>query len=496
MRTTRFRRFTCVFLLVATSIGARADVVTRGPYLQNVSTTAATLRWRTDVDTGSRVWLGTQPDSLALAVTNTALVTDHEVRLTGLAPGARYYYAIGSDKGQLSTGSDHYIQTAPSAGEQTRIWVLGDAGTGTSDQLQVRDAYYSNVGTAHTDILLMLGDNVYNDGTDAEYQSRLFDVYRGLLRRTPLWPTLGNHDGNSASSATQSGPYFDVFTLPRAGEAGGVASGTEAYYSFNFGNIHFVCLNSHDVSRAADGPMLTWLRSDLAANARDWLVVFFHHPPYSKGSHDSDVETRSIEMRSIVLPVLERWGVDLVLSGHSHSYERSKLLNGHYGLSSSLSPVMVLDAGSGRDGDTGAYQKPALGPVGNAGAVYAVAGASGQVSGGTLNHPVMYASLNVAGSMVIDVNGGRLDATYLDSAGAVRDRFTINKYDTMNVAPVVTNPGAQVGTVGVATSLQIVATDANNDPLSYSASGLPAGLIPQCEQRPDQRHAELEPVTR
>src|SRR4029450_1136767 len=120
-----------------------------------------------------------------------------------------------------------------------------------------------------------------------------------------------------ADSPTQTGPYYDIFTLPRNAEAGGVASGTEAYYSFDYGNIHFICLDSFDTPRSATGAMAQWLQRDLADTTQDGIIAFWHHPPYSKGSHDSDTQTPLIEMRQNFLPILEAGGVDLVLSGHS-----------------------------------------------------------------------------------------------------------------------------------------------------------------------------------
>ena len=156
-------------------------------------------------------------------------------------------------------------------------------------------------------------------------------MYPEMLRKTVLWPAYGNHDGSAADAATNTGPYYDIFTLPKQAEAGGVASGTEAYYSFDYANIHFVELESYETDRSPTGPMLTWLQRDLAANTQPWVIVFFHHPPYSKGSHNSDTEIELIEMRQNALPILENFGVDLVLSGHSHSYERSFLLDSHYG---------------------------------------------------------------------------------------------------------------------------------------------------------------------
>ena len=95
--------------------------------------------------------------------------------------------------------------------------------------------------------------------------------------------------------------------------------------------------------------MMTWLAADLADTTANWIVAFFHHPPYTKGSHDSDTDVELVEMRENALPILEQGGVDLVLTGHSHSYERSFLIDGHYGVSSTFTAAMKKDAGSGRD---------------------------------------------------------------------------------------------------------------------------------------------------
>ena len=210
---------------------------------------------------------------------------------------------------------------------------------------------------------------------------------------------------------------------------GGVASGTEAYYSFDFGNVHFICLNSEDSGSAPGGTMLTWLEQDLVNATADWIVAFFHHPPYSHGSHDSDSSTdsggRMVSMRENALPILETWGVDLVLTGHSHGYERTFLLNGHYDVSSTLTSAMILDGGDGRIESNGAYEQTGL--PGQEGTVYVVAGSSGSVLNGPYDHPAMFASLQMLGSVVIDVSGERLDAAFLDSQGVIQDHFTLLK---------------------------------------------------------------------
>ena len=337
--------------------------VTRGPYLQLGTSTSIVVRWRTDVATDSRVMYGAGPGSLGSSAGSATLVTEHEVQLSGLQPDTQYYYAIGTSSTTLAgNDADHFFQTSPRAGTPvpTRIWVLGDSGTQTASQYAVRDAYYSATGTRHTDLWLMLGDNAYNSGTDAEYQGAVFDAYPTMLRKSVLWPCLGNHDTAQSTTYVDTYPYFQMFTLPKNGEAGGVASGTEHFYSFDFGNIHFICLDSMTADRATNGPMANWLRADLAFTTNDWIVAFWHHPPYSKGSHDSDTDPVLIQMRQNFLPILEAGGVDLVLAGHSHSYERSFLLDGHYGSSSTLSASMILEGGSGRDPNP--YTKTAQAP--------------------------------------------------------------------------------------------------------------------------------------
>jgi len=417
---------TAVLLLAFSACDGPFD---RGPYLQMSTPTSMVVKWGTSVTKDSRVDYGTNPALLDTTVQDPTLGNDHELLLPGLAPDTTYYYAYGTTDGTLTGGdTDHFFVTPPVAGtsKPTRAWVIGDSGTSDLNALAVKNAYLAYTGTRGTDLWLMLGDNAYSDGTQGEYQSAVFGMYPEILRTAALWPTLGNHDGHTASSATQAGPYYDIFTLPTGGEAGGSPSGTEAYYSFDYANIHFVCLESHQtIIHATGGPaMLSWLDLDMGNTTQDWIVAFWHHPPYTKGSHDSDLELQLVRMRQDVLPILEDYGVDLVLGGHSHSYERSFLLDGHYGTSGTLTPAMILDGGDGREGGDGAYAKSA---VPHDGAVYAVAGSSGKTSGGSLDHPAMYISLNLLGSMVLDFDGMRLDATFLDATGTVQDTFTILK---------------------------------------------------------------------
>lgn len=417
---------------------APQPTLTRGPYLQLGTSTNIIVRWRTDFPTIGRVQFGLQPQALSWQLTDAAPATDHALTLTNLSPSTRYFYAVGTDAIVLAGSTNHYFFTAPLEAKPTRLWVLGDAGASFNQpdynglgllvegQRAVRDAYYANAAGRYADVWLLLGDNAYNDGNDGDYTTNFFNIYPEVTRQSVIWSAIGNHEINPATGDVPA--YFDIFSLPTRGEAGGIPSGNELYYSFDYGNIHFVCLDSEISSTESGSPQVTWLVADLAANTKDWLIVFWHSPPYSKGSHDSDSRPNLMKMRNNVVPIIESYGVDLVLCGHSHVYERSFLINGHYGHSSTWTPTMAKDSGSGRTNDTGAYLKAATGPEARQGAVYAVVGSSGWAWNGVgLNHPAMFIGMSQLGSMVIDINGQRLDAKFIRETGAIDDYFTIIK---------------------------------------------------------------------
>lgn len=396
--------------------------VVRGPYLQRIGPDRVVLRWRTDLEQDSRVSYGAAPGSLIHQVDDSTLTRDHTVELTGLSADTTYFYSIGSTTAVFAGDDlDHWFRTAPPVGDPrpNRFWILGDCGSGTPDQVAVRDAYRTYTGATATDLILFLGDNAYVDGTDAEYQLALFDMYAQDLRTAPWFSTRGNHEKYLFG-------YHSLVDHPMAGELGGLPSGSEAYYSFDYGNVHFVCLDSQGTDRSPGGAMATWLEADLASTMQPWVIAYWHHPPYTKGTHDSDDPLdsggRMQEMREVFGPILEAGGVDLVLSGHSHTYERSFLIDGHYGDTTTWDPQYLVDGGDGMEAGTGAYAKDT---AGRRGAIYTVAGTASRTGTGTLDHPAMYLSLATLGSVVLDVSDQRLDLRFLDSTGAVLDHCTL-----------------------------------------------------------------------
>lgn len=462
-------------------------------FLQQVGPQRAIVKWRGD---GGDVCFATKLAHLAnrnwpRCVAATETDGDHyEAVLTGLAPEQAYYYSVAGH----ADASQRFL-TAPNSNKppqdgNTHIWLVGDSGTRTEEGHEgeaegVRDgflAYNAANGGETVDLFLMLGDNAYVSGTDDEYQGAVFELYTEVLKQAAVWSTIGNHEmgvgsiplglrdaGLSISSDPDSYtdddpntledgmPYFDIFTLPKQGEVGGTPSGTEQYYSFDYGHVHVVSLDSQlsardELQREA---MESWLIADLASTTRDWTVVIFHHPPYSKGTHDSDnrsplvtigIDVPMVDMRREFTPIFDTYGVDVVYSGHSHNYERSYYLKGHTRNARFFDPAIHAEPDSSGQPGLGQGDEPYT-QITSSGyddhSVYTVAGNSGKgeepdpaLIRPALEHAAMVPQpadylgrrgLILRGSVVLDVSADSLRSRMIDEHGAVLDEFTITR---------------------------------------------------------------------
>ncbi|MEK0448945.1 MAG: Alkaline phosphatase precursor [Verrucomicrobiota bacterium] len=371
-------------------------------------------------------------ENLALPKLHSAPVGtfQYEVKLKDLEPSTKYYYAVFDGEKRLTPEDESYhFITHPKPGPATdvRFWVVGDGGTGREAQVAVHDAMRRTVEEEKKPLSFWLhaGDMAYNTGRDVEFQTRFFEMYDATLRNRVCWATMGNHEGANSSGKTGVGPYYDAYVVPTRGETGGVASGTEAYYSFDYANIHFICLDSHDLSRKPGDPMAAWLKADLEKTKADWIIAFWHHPPYTKGSHDSDKEADLTEMRKLIMPIIEAGGVDVVFTGHSHIYERSMLMDGAYG-TPTTSENVILDDGDGHPDGDGAYRK-SKGIKAHEGTVQVVTGNAGQVLGRVGTMPVMRSIVVEHGGVLVDVKGDTLVARMINRDGVESDEFSIVK---------------------------------------------------------------------
>jgi hypothetical protein len=467
-----------VFALAASLqvvLAQRAEsILARGPYLQFATTNSIHVVWRTEgpslpvvrfgkqlnalnqrsEEVVTRVSLGAEgsqisprwaplrtKENLALPKLHSAPIGtfQYEARLTGLEPNTRYYYVVLDGDHPLTTPDASFsFVTPPPVGtiQPVRFWALGDSGTGRKPQADVHNAMLAAVKRENKPLSfwLHLGDMAYGTGRDVEFQSRFFESYTQTLRSSVCWPTMGNHEGSISRGATGIGPYYDAYVVPRRGEAGGLASGTEAYYSFDYANIHFVCLDSHDLERKPTGAMAKWLKADLEKTKADWVIAFWHHPPYTKGSHDSDKEKDLTEMRELIMPLIDSGGVDMVLTGHSHVYERSMLIDGAYH-TPTVAENVVLDDGDGDPQGDGAYRK-SQGIHPHEGTVQIVAGHGGANLGRRGTIPFMRKTIVEHGSVIIDVYGDTLTATMVNLNGSTRDAFSLVKRGQVDLARI------------------------------------------------------------
>lgn len=279
----------------------RSATLIGGPMVQIGNTdgkTAIVIAWRTAEPATSRVDYGLTP-ALGSHAIDHRLTGAHALALRNLRPASRYYYRVsGNDR----TLAEAVFQTGKTESELFRFAVFGDSGSGKAAQYELAEL----IERHHIDFILHTGDVVYPEGADKDYREKFYLPYKKLLARIPIFPVLGNHDYE-----TQRGrPWLDHFVLPEA----------ERFYSFDYGNAHFIALDSYHIDAAS----ARWLEQDLARTDKTWKFVFFHEPPFS----NKEDRTGSAGARRLWLPLFEKYKVDLVFSGHDHMYTRFKARKG------------------------------------------------------------------------------------------------------------------------------------------------------------------------
>ncbi|MBW8684550.1 purple acid phosphatase family protein [Chitinophaga rhizophila] len=449
---------TCSSLAIAQSDDDLTVKLIRGPYLQAASDHSITVRWRTSTATRSRVHFGEKPDKTDQVINDSTLTTEHIVKLKGLQPHTRYYYKIADFKVVFQGDSSNYFYTLPEPGKEGlyRIGAFGDCGNNSVNQRNVKKAVLNYLGENYMDAWVLLGDNAYNSGTDAEFQAKFFNVYKDdLLKRYPMFPAPGNHDYNDQdyrgavenAQRTHQTAYYQNFTMPTDGQSGGVASNTQAFYSYDLGNIHFLSLDSYgkeaEQYRLYDtlGPQVQWIKRDLEANTnKQWVIAYWHHPPYTMGSHNSDTEDELVHIRENFIRILERYGVDLILCGHSHDYERTRLMKGHYGMSETFSAAQHNLSQSSGIYDGSDNSCPYVKDSSNQGTVYVLSGSAGKLGGMQKKYPhnaMQYANATDGGATMLEIQGNRLDLKWVCADGVIRDKFTmmkeVNKQNVLRV---------------------------------------------------------------
>jgi acid phosphatase type 7 len=301
----------CAMLPAAGTVG---NTLARAPYLQRMTAHGAVVAWTSVGATSGSVLVET-PDgapvgSFSAAVDASAPLPGGAKQWTAavsrLAPDTTYCYTVYQGGEPATVPAP--LRSAPAAGTGGRIQflALGDSGGGGSDQ----QALLEQIDTVPFDFMIHAGDIAYDSGTLSDFERKYFGVYAPMLATRPMFPASGNHEYETADAA----PFRQVFVLPENGGPDGV----ERWYSYDWGDIHFVALDTERTGAA----QAAWLEADLAANKLPWTIVYGHKPPYSSAGRNDQ------PFQQWFMPVLEKHRVQLVLNGHDHHYERFKPVNG------------------------------------------------------------------------------------------------------------------------------------------------------------------------
>jgi sugar lactone lactonase YvrE/predicted phosphodiesterase len=368
---------------LADTARAQGPSLARWPYVEQTSHHSAIISWHTTEAAEGAVEYGTD-FAFGTRVTVPGPSTEHSVRLDGLAPGTRYFYRALA--GGTALHPPLGFETAPDPRAPPPVWrfaVFGDSGSGTSDQRDVA----RGISFFDADLLLHTGDTLYPGGVAADYDPKLFAVYRDTLSRAPIYPALGNqdvdHDGGAA--------FLDAFHLPEGSPS------PERYYSFVHGNALCVVLDSNQ-SLAEKSLQRAWLEAELEGTDRAWKLVVLHHPLYSSLAS-------AAAARASLEPLFGAHGVDIVFQGHTHYYERTFPLR----------DGLAVDVE-----DDPHYDEPQ-------GTIYIVSGGGGGelVTAVPQAYSARYAS--VFHHVEVTVNGHVLTLEAVNSIGVVFDRMTLVK---------------------------------------------------------------------
>ncbi len=318
----------------------------RAPSLHDVTVDGATVVWGTDQRGVARLTVSRRAD-LQQAVVATATTREygsmetrlgtalfqHEVRMTGLQPGTEYFYRASVDGADVS--AIWSFRTAPRTGP-FRFLVFGDSGTGLNDQRNVAAQMRAERDLA---LAIHVGDVVYPTPTFQRYLDYHFGVYADLMAKIPFYPCLGNHDVLDDHGAA----YLALHTLPP--DEGVPQAMRGHYYSFDWGDVHFVALDTNEILHEANlAPMIEWADRDLTMTRKAWKIAFWHHAPYDslRGEHREQTA-----VRERLAPLMDKHGVHLVLVGHHHCYQRTHPLIGGKRVEAGRGTVYVTSGGGG-----------------------------------------------------------------------------------------------------------------------------------------------------
>ena len=296
LKTLRYLVSLAVFACLAGADIASTEII-KGPYLQNVKTDGITIMWESDQPTLGIVVYGKTAE-YGESAEETGARRIHEVHLSGLEIETTHHYKVLSGR---DASADRTFQTAVRPDSPFRFVYYGDNKNGP--HMHRRNAL--QISAEKPNIVLQCGDLVNRGNIYSQWERLFFTPAKPLIDHVPIYPSLGNHEDNADH-------YFQFFSLPR----------TESWYSFEYGNAHFVVLDSNEDHLTAGSPQVDWLIEDLKTSQAPWKFVSFHHPPFTAGGNYYTLHR--VRLKNLLHPIFEKYGVDIVFNGHDHNYERSR----------------------------------------------------------------------------------------------------------------------------------------------------------------------------
>lgn len=315
------------------------------PYLQFVTKTSITVMWETTKPTAGVVQHG-EDASVSHKIDSKSNAYIHEITINGLQPETQYFYQVGStdDEGKSIQSEVLTFQTANNEDTPFSFAVISD----TQGNPAVSGKLAQHAWGYRPNFLMHPGDLVSTGTNDSHWTKHFFASMDPLISRVAMFPVLGNHEQNADN-------YYNYMSLPDP----------EYYYNFEYGNAEFFMLDTNK-NVGPDSEQYRWLDDALGKSNATWKIVCHHHPPYSSDENDygnlwkTNKSTRGDKRVRQLTTLYDKHNVDIVWSGHIHSYERTWCLREDQVVKEGRGSIYMVTGGGGGGLETPGPFRPAF----------------------------------------------------------------------------------------------------------------------------------------
>lgn len=288
------------------------------PYLQSAEKTGITIKWESIYPSYGYIEYGKTKNlgSKMIEEANPNLI--HQLTLVGLEPGQKYYYRVVC--GEISSETS-YFTTKPDTNKPFKFIVYGDNRT----QVKIHERVAKQIAKENSAFVINVGDVVSRGAVLPQWIDEYFLPISAYSSTTPSYISIGNHEYGGFWERRKVPPFEKYVSHPI-----GTVGSTEYYFSFDYGNAHFIILDPNEGENGGDDSIISpdsqqynWFKQDLkeAQKNSDWIFVIMHEPPYSEcwsgGYYNGEPP-----LRKYIVPLIEANNVSIVFAGHTHDYER------------------------------------------------------------------------------------------------------------------------------------------------------------------------------